>query len=595
MADVGDLNVQIKADDKASATMRNVSANVGKAAGKMKTAMLGASAAIGGAFILQTKAFLDAGDELHKMNQRTLISVETLSALDHIAGLSGQQLSLFGVAAQMTEKLLLGLSEGAVKQTHAVTQLGLSYKDAQEMGFEKFMMELLFRIADVDDEITRGNIGVELFKGAWTNLKNVIGTMNGGELRELIDKEKETTFWTLENATAAADFNDAVANVQLQLKQLSFVMVEDYLPQMKDAIDKTLGFVKQNKEAILQTGRLAILFAKYTLIIYGTVKAIQLLIGVYRLFIATKLLSIKVFGLLKKAIIATRTAVIGLQIAAFAPFIIVIGIAAVAIGVLYAAFMIAWKNSEKFRKKVQDLVKWVKDLFNALKKFLIPEFKAYEEEAENVTESTKTTAEATKELEEQIKNSIYTAGNYTKSLESITKGLNATEAASDKVVKSYGDTIKKSAELQEAKRLIYGGLQVVNAEFGAHEGQVALTAEQYIKARMALEAWKKEMEDAANAAKNLGFGYDAGFLAGAPSMMGKQGLGEASRAFDIINAAKLGSEFGQQFEGNKSMNQAKNIWNTDQFQMRPTTIVKANPAEVAATDIQNKVTGRTTG
>ena len=155
MADVGDLNVQIKADDKASATMRNVSANVGKAAGKMKTAMLASSAAIGAAFLLQTKSFLDAGDELHKMNQRTLISVETLSALDHIAGLSGQQLNLFGVAAKMTEKLLLGLSEGAVKQTEVVGKLGLSYKDAQEMGFEKFMLELMFRLADVDNELDR--------------------------------------------------------------------------------------------------------------------------------------------------------------------------------------------------------------------------------------------------------------------------------------------------------------------------------------------------------------------------------------------------------------------------------------------------------
>ena len=588
MADVGDLNVQIKADDKASATMRNVSANVGKAAGKMKTAMLASSAAIGAAFLLQTKSFLDAGDELHKMNQRTLISVETLSALDHIAGLSGQQLNLFGVAAKMTEKLLLGLSEGAVKHTEVVGKLGLSYKDAQEMGFEKFMLELMFRLADVDNEIERGIAGVDIFKGAWTNLKNVIGTMNGKELKELIENQKDSTFWNLENATAAADFNDAVANIQLELKQIAFTLVEDYLPSMKDAVDRMLIFVKGNKEAIYQTGRLALQFAKIAITIIAVSKAIQLLIITYARLKAAKVLMILWSGKVRGAIIGIRTAIIGLQVVALAPFIIAIGIAAAILGVLYGAFMIAWKNSEKFREKIEGLVKWVKDLANVIKKFLIPEYKSYDDIIDEMNEGLDKSKEAMKDLEEQIKNSIYTTGDYDSGLAALNRTLSGTKEASDKVAKSYGDTIKKSAELEKAKRAIYGGLQVVNMEFAGHEGQVALTAEQYVKARKALEAYEESLKSAGKTAADFGGVDIKAMMKAFPSLTGSAAMGKLAQAFDMLEGAKMGTEFGQL--GTGGITKAKETFDTGQFRLT-TVNTFTNSADIATININNQVRG----
>ena len=552
MADVGDLNVQLKANDKASSVVKKAGANIGRAANSMSKVMAGASLAIAGAFALQTKAFLDAGDELHKMNQRTLISVKTLSALDHVAGLSGQNLQLFGVTAKMTEKLILGLSEGAAKQTEVVGKLGLAYDDVQKLGFEGFMLELLYRLADVDNEIDRGTLGVDVFKGAWTNLKNVIGTYNGKELKELIENEKSTTFWTLANATAAADFNDVIAEVQKELKQLSFAIVQEYLPAMKEIVDKTLLVIKNNKDAIFQTGRLTIQFAKIAIIMVAVIKAINLLIFAYGKMKAAQVLMATSTLSLNSAMIALRTTMLTIGALFFS-----VG-AAIAITVV-ASLWLLWEVLRKVGERFESVGNFVRnvegyfnDLWKQIKKYLIPAFKSYDDILDSAEYKTEQLDKATEDLKDQINDSIYSAGNYKAGLDSLG---DAGKDAADKIKTLEEILADQKTTMKDSVReidLAAFGIETFNLLTDDMGEAITLTTEQ-LKAYM--EMMIKFREEALITAKELA---SAGMgtlnmddmMKEFPKLAGRKAVGEAARGYDALNAAKAGSEFGQNLDEN---------------------------------------------
>ena len=450
------------------------------------------------------------------------------------------------------------------------------------------MMELLFRLADVDNEVERGTLGVDVFKGAWTNLKNVIGTMNGAELKELIDNQKESTFWNLENATAAADFNDAVANIQLELKEVAFAMVQEYLPAMKEAVDRILLFVKHNKEAIFQTGRLTIQFAKIALIMVAVIKAINLLIWAYgKIKVAQVLLATSTLSL-NSAMIALRTTMLTIGAIFFS-----VG-AAIAITVV-ASLWLLWEVLRKVGERFESVGNFVRnvegyfnDLWKQIKKFLIPAFKSYDDILETTEYQTEQLDKATEDLKNEINDSIFSAGNYKAGLDSLG---DAGKNAGDKIKTLEEILAGQKSTMQETKdeiNRITDGLNVfsiANADMG---DTISLTREQLVEHTKAMVNFREETIKTAKEIQSQGFGtLDMGeVMKQFPKLGGRKAIGESARGYDALNAAKAGSEFGQNLDPN-ALNKAVRTHDTGTIR----TAVVVPDSAVVRTNIATKQKG----
>ena len=267
MANVGDLSVQLKADDQASKKIQNASLNMKQSFGTIQKGALLASAAIIGAFGASVKSFLDTGDELHKLSQRTGIAVRSLEALGHFAELSGQDIKLFEVLSKFLTKQMVSLSEGAVVQTEAFNKLGFSFEKLAAMSKETRMIELIAALADIEDLTRRDVIGFDIFGGQLIKVQNLIGTFTGDEMKEFIEGLKEESTWTQDAADKAANFNDTIAIMQRALGGVAMELAEGHVPAMQRAATRTLQFIQNNREAIAQSASMALTFAKVVLVL----------------------------------------------------------------------------------------------------------------------------------------------------------------------------------------------------------------------------------------------------------------------------------------------------------------------------------------
>ena len=307
MANVGDLSVQLKADDQASAKIQGASVNMKQSFGNISKGAVIASAAIVGAFGASIKSFLDTGDELHKLSQRTGIAVTSLEALGHFAELSGQDIKLFETLSKFLTKQMVSLSEGAVVQTEAFGKLGFSYQQLADLTKEARMVELIAALADIEDLTTRDIIGFDIFGGQLIKVQNLIGTFTGTEMKAFIESLKEESVWTQASADKAATFNDTIAIMQRALGGVAMELAEGHIPQMQRAASQVLHFIQTNREQIKQAAILILTFAKIVLVLKTLGFLINtFVIPAYRILIGLKIIMTKQIGRLSAATLIWR-------------------------------------------------------------------------------------------------------------------------------------------------------------------------------------------------------------------------------------------------------------------------------------------------
>ena len=432
MANVGDLSVQLKADDNASSKISDAAKRINGSLGTIKKGAVIASAAILGGFTLSVKQFLDTGDELHKLAQRTGMTARELDALGHFAELSGQEMKIIEVLTKFLNKQMVSLSEGAVVQTEAFGKLGFTFQNLADMAPTERMIELIAALADVESATQQDIIGFDIFGGQMIKVKNLIGTFTGKELKEFITGLKDNSFWTDKTAEEAAVFNDTIADTKRELNMVVLELVRGHIPAMQRAAGEMLEFVKLNKDAIFQTAKMVLTFAKVVFVMKSLGFLINtFLIPAYKGLIILKVLLRKEFTLgtrtmsiwsatamlvtktttaIKNAFLATKAAVVAFRVSmlitmatAIAPFLpIVVSVTAI-IGLLVTAFYginkvldgalinslkTAWEwvkglgeklgflktAWEKITEAIGSVTGWFKDSASAVKDRLIPSF-----------------------------------------------------------------------------------------------------------------------------------------------------------------------------------------------------------------------------
>ncbi len=196
-----------------------MSSRVSKAFGAIG---IGVSIAGIGAFL---KSGIDAADALSKLADKTGITVEALSGLDHATKLADTNIQSF---ADASNKLSINIA----KNRDEFAKLGITAKDPVE-AFLQFA-DVFNSIKDSQD---RAAFGAKVLGRAYADMAPLI-SQGSAALREQIRVGKEMSGITEEQAKAAADFNDQLTTMQERIASLSIRIAGPILQGFNQLADK---------------------------------------------------------------------------------------------------------------------------------------------------------------------------------------------------------------------------------------------------------------------------------------------------------------------------------------------------------------------
>lgn len=189
-----------------------------------------AAAAIGGVAL---KAFMDTGDELDKMRQRTGLSVEAISELKHAAGQSAASLEDVEGGIRKMQKSLGKSGEMTKEMSLAIEELGLNAAALQGMTPEKQFDTIAKAIGKVSDPTKRAAMAMQFFGKSGAKLLPMIE-----DLDALRQEARDMGFvMSAEGAKNAVTLGDKLANLWTTVRWGAVTIGEILAPAMLKFVD----------------------------------------------------------------------------------------------------------------------------------------------------------------------------------------------------------------------------------------------------------------------------------------------------------------------------------------------------------------------
>lgn len=169
----GGAHVEIGVKDKLAAGLNGAAKRLrsfaGMAAG-MGAAVVGAGTAILAPLIGATAKFLENGDALSKLSDRTGVSVESLSELSYAATQSGASMDDLQNGFSGMAKMMLKGDEESKKTVATLERMGVSMASLDKMSPEQRFTRLADAIANVQDPTEQAALAARMFGGAGQQL-----------------------------------------------------------------------------------------------------------------------------------------------------------------------------------------------------------------------------------------------------------------------------------------------------------------------------------------------------------------------------------------------------------------------------------------
>jgi len=260
---VGELVYKVTGDTSGvSKSLKDADNNAKKAGGSFSKLKLGAIAvgvAVGGAAIALTRMVknqLNVIDASAKMADKLGISMEAMTGLEHIAGLTGTSAEQLGTAMQMLEVKLGQSEEGSGKAESALRQLGLRMKDVASLEPDKAFFKVAESLQAVEDRTQQAYLAQELFGRQGRELLGVIRS-SGGSLADM-SKEAERLGLTISRSAAAEveKFNDNMFRLTQRSQGVQRQFTVSLMPALNDlgrallSASENGGFLEKALDAI---------------------------------------------------------------------------------------------------------------------------------------------------------------------------------------------------------------------------------------------------------------------------------------------------------------------------------------------------------
>jgi len=292
---------------RAQASIQRFGANVASVARGFAVA----SGAIAGPLAGAVAMAGSAGDQLDKMARRTGLSVEALSELSFAAGRSGTDLAAIEKSArQMTRQLRLA-QQGSKQASLAFADLGLNVDEISAMHPDQAFRAISAALAGVEDPMKRAAIATELFGRSGTALLPMIADLDA------LTAEAQRLGLTMstEDAQAAADYTDAMGDLQSVLKRVAIEIGNALLPVVTDAakaiaaaVVPIIAWVRENRYIVA----IAAAVAAALLLIAGALAAVATVASIVSFIIGGLISAMTALA----AVFAAITSPIGLAIIA---------------------------------------------------------------------------------------------------------------------------------------------------------------------------------------------------------------------------------------------------------------------------------------
>ena len=235
-----DIRFKLSAEDTTKAAFRSVEAGFKRikseadsvAAGYAKVGSALAAIGVSGGFIAGISAGVTGLADLDDAAQKSGASVESLSSLLNTLSPTGVSLSQISDLASKLTKAMVGADEETSKAAEAFKLLGVSTKDGAGnlRSVDDVLVDVARSLAGYRDGTNKAAIAQALLGKSGTEYLPV--------LKDLAEFQREAATVTAEQATAAADLQDAFGRLVRDAKKFREELVNDLVPGLADFLSK---------------------------------------------------------------------------------------------------------------------------------------------------------------------------------------------------------------------------------------------------------------------------------------------------------------------------------------------------------------------
>jgi hypothetical protein len=210
------------------------------------TLLAGAAVGVGTEVFNLAKYAADTSDRLYELSQKTGFSVETLSALDALAKESGTTLEAITQSLTYFNRAQESAAEGNKKHAAAFRQLHIDVNDA-----DKAFEQAFDRLSSLANAHQRAAEAAKLFgpRGGTEMLKLI--KESNGDLETFMQKLAAMGLLiTGDTARAGHKFAEDYRLVEMQLAAIRREIGEELMPTVKDALESTSAWLRDNRGEI---------------------------------------------------------------------------------------------------------------------------------------------------------------------------------------------------------------------------------------------------------------------------------------------------------------------------------------------------------
>ena len=200
----------------------------------------------------------DIGGTIDDTAQRTGITTEAISELGYAAELAGADLPTLESGLVKMQRTLAAASEGSKTAQAALADLGLSLGDLSSLSQDDQFAAIAERIAGIDDPAKKTAASMAIFGKAGQKLLPVLNAGSDGIAAMRKEARDLGVSMSQRDATAAADFGDAVENLQRSVKSVGFTLASTLAPiligtvkHISAVIGGVTNWVKANRGIII--------------------------------------------------------------------------------------------------------------------------------------------------------------------------------------------------------------------------------------------------------------------------------------------------------------------------------------------------------
>lgn len=260
-AEVGAVKYKVELDDsgldqEVSKTESSLASKLGKAAGGVGKAALGAFSVGAAAVTGLTKSIVDGakdaaayGDNVDKMSQKIGISAQAFQEWDYVLGQNGADISILETGMKTLSSAVADAGNGTKSAQEKFKQLGVSYEDLGKMSQEDIFATVVSRLQEMPEGAERTALAADLLGKSAMELGPLLN-QSAEATQALKDQAHDLGAVMSDEAVKdSAEFTDAMDNLGHAVDGAKNQLADNFLPGLTEVTNGFAGMIAGSEGA----------------------------------------------------------------------------------------------------------------------------------------------------------------------------------------------------------------------------------------------------------------------------------------------------------------------------------------------------------